>query len=221
LKQHVAALKKEIDERASAKANPTSNSANQEPMNSTQRINTSFHCHSPDRRLSPETKGSEAPRQDNSVSTSSSLTFATKKLGYRHIINSMFGVVQGTLTTSNITTSACPNESKHQCRRHLFILHPSRLLQICGFESGLRMSITNSGLFDFQLSSYQAVPDNAAIFHFCKNGDINGIQGLFKDRLASPFDTNSKGLTPLFVSFQIQICDYFIHYRQSPQTLRQ
>ncbi|EPE30559.1 Ankyrin repeat-containing protein [Glarea lozoyensis ATCC 20868] len=212
-KQLIANLKKEIDKTSSARAHPQSTSADQETMNSTRRINTSLYYHCADQRLNPEIKVSEAQRQENSGTTSSSLTFATKTLPYRHIINSIFGVVEGTLTTFSITPSACTNAAKHHCTRHLFILHPSRLLRIFGFESGLRMSFLNSGLFDFQLNSYQAVPDNSAIFHFTKNGDITSIQGLFKDRLASPFDTNSKGLTPLFFAAQfghVEICKLLI-----------
>ena len=63
----------------------------------------------------------------------------------------------------------------------------------------MQVSISSWGL-DCSIKQYRAVPDSAAIFYYCKNGDIKSVQALFNNSLASPWDTNSKGFTLLFVS---------------------
>jgi len=82
-----------------------------------------------------------------------------------------------------------------------FTLHPSRWLQICGIGYGIQVAFSKSlkGL-EFKMKTYNAVPDDAEIFELCKQGDVDGVKALFDQRCASPWDTNSKGFTPLFVS---------------------
>jgi len=63
----------------------------------------------------------------------------------------------------------------------------------------MQVSRSSCGL-DCSLTSYRAVPDDAPVFDYCRNGNVKAIQALFDGGLASPWDTNSKGFTPLFVS---------------------
>jgi hypothetical protein len=81
------------------------------------------------------------------------------------------------------------------------VLHPARWLQQCGLHRGfiMRLSLNSLGL-DCSLKSYRAVPDNAPVFDYCRDGNIKAVQALFDSGLASPWDANSRGFTPLFVS---------------------
>jgi hypothetical protein len=85
-------------------------------------------------------------------------------------------------------------------------VHPSIWLQTVGIGYGFQLAFSRSfkGL-DFRIRSYHAVADDAPIFHVSKIGDVDAIRQLFQQRCASPWDTNSKGLTPLFVSFDVNL----------------
>jgi len=49
------------------------------------------------------------------------------------------------------------------------------------------------------LSKQNIVPDDALVFKLAKEGDIEGILGLFREGLASPNDRELNGTTPLHV----------------------
>jgi hypothetical protein len=84
-------------------------------------------------------------------------------------------------------------------------VHPSQWLMTCGMNFGIQAEFSESIWgFEYRLKSYRAVPDNALIFELCEKGDTTAIQRLFDERRASPWDTNSRGLTPLFVSFSLE-----------------
>ncbi|KAF4634311.1 hypothetical protein G7Y89_g3795 [Cudoniella acicularis] len=96
----------------------------------------------------------------------------------------------------------------------ILILHPARWLQLLGIKFGIRgfISYTNQSL-GCNMSTYCAVPDEAAIFSLCKVGDISAVRNLLDQRLASPWDTNSRGLTPLFFAAQsgnVDLCRLMI-----------
>jgi hypothetical protein len=53
------------------------------------------------------------------------------------------------------------------------------------------------------METFRPVPDNSKIFKFCKVGNINEVKVLLlKGGGASPWDINSTGWTPLYVSQQ-------------------
>ena len=66
----------------------------------------------------------------------------------------------------------------------------------------MQVSRSSWGL-ECSLTCYRAVPDDAPIFDYCRNGNAKTIQTLFDGGLASPWDTDSRGFTPLFVSKEI------------------
>lgn len=56
------------------------------------------------------------------------------------------------------------------------------------------------GGWDYTIRSYTIVPYESPIFDLCYNGDLNAVQQLFHDGLASPFDISINGTTLLHVS---------------------
>jgi len=207
LEQNVAALKEESDILVLENSNSISNLAKGEAINpKVYRVEEMLlDFNSASQELTPELKAIESEQQIKLVPVSLRPKSETVMVSYRYKFICIFGVVHVTTTTSRNTISKSPTELSRQYRiRTSLILHPSQLLQTCSLNFGLRICFSDFDGFDCQIHSYQAVPDDADIFKFCKNGNIKGIQGLFRNHLASPRDTNSRGLTPLFVSFSIQ-----------------
>jgi hypothetical protein len=115
---------------------------------------------------------------------------------------SMFGTIRLTTTvTTTIKQRRNSASSSFQKLHTTFILHPSQWLQNCGWRRGLSMQISRSSwALECSLTSYRAVLEDAPIFDHCRNGNTKAIQTLFDGGLASPWDTDSRGFTPLFVS---------------------
>jgi hypothetical protein len=115
---------------------------------------------------------------------------------------SMFGTIRvTTLVTTTIKQRLKSVSDSCQKIHTIFILHPSQWLQNCGWRRGLSMQVSRSfWALECNITSYRAVPDDAPIFGHCRNGNTKAIQALFDGSLASPWDTDSRGFTPLFVS---------------------
>jgi hypothetical protein len=61
----------------------------------------------------------------------------------------------------------------------------------------------------FTAQTYMVVPDRAPIMQFAEEGDVRGIQELFKKGVASPYDRTSAGWTVLDVSaFNTRLLPY-------------
>ncbi|TGO30079.1 hypothetical protein BPAE_0008g00710 [Botrytis paeoniae] len=106
-------------------------------------------------------------------------------------INTPFGTLNIRITTLSF------EDNTYKMRTNL-IIHPSRFSQLCGVNFGFRIALSNSyGAFKHELKAYRAVPDDAAIFRLCREGQIDVIQHLFDEGLASPLDTDSFGRTLL------------------------
>jgi hypothetical protein len=79
----------------------------------------------------------------------------------------------------------------------------------CIFKSAVDFSIswktstaTPCGFTSIQqcLRYYPVVPETAEVFEACKLGDIPWVMSLLNRNVASPFDTDPNGWTPLHVS---------------------
>ena len=65
---------------------------------------------------------------------------------------------------------------------------------------GLRLSKTSNG-WDHCIRYYPHVPYDALIFKYCENGNVDGIRDLIQHKMASPWDVDPRGFTPLHVSW--------------------
>lgn len=85
------------------------------------------------------------------------------------------------------------------------IIYPSNWLIRIGMsyaaEAQFRMCPLNG--FAFQISPIHAVPDDALIFQFCRMGNKGAVRVLLEEGRASVRDTNSRGYTPLHVSYPV------------------
>jgi hypothetical protein len=55
--------------------------------------------------------------------------------------------------------------------------------------------------WEYSLRSSCILSPNSLVFQFSQNGNIEGLKELFNSRIASPFDTDVDGFTPLHVGF--------------------
>jgi len=128
---------------------------------------------------------------------------STTTLKNSHQIASLFGTLSFSTTTTwdqdddeDLETSEAASEVKTQ-----LTFHPSWWLITCGLHYGLQFEFEKSFQGpECRMKTYCAVPDDAAIFKYCKSGNIAGIRKLFDEKRASPWDTNSRGMTPLMAS---------------------
>ena len=170
-----------------------------------------------------------APTDNTERSTCSKTT-------YRYSVNSIFGTIYvSSTTTEYVLTSIHEVEPDQHHNDEIFkietsfTVHPSQWLQVCGINYGIRIALSKTfqGV-DCRLRTYRAVPDNAPIFELCRLGKSDEIRYLFDKKIASPWDTNSWGQTPLHVSSPRNSvpqeprskCQYFKRYETSNGTSR-
>ena len=84
-----------------------------------------------------------------------------------------------------------------------YTITPADWLICLGFQRGLRLKLLSSSTQGWKatLETVRTVPDDSLIFDLCKDGDVIGVKRLLSKGHASVRDTNSRGYTPLHVSF--------------------
>jgi hypothetical protein len=200
--QHFVVLENRIAAATSAVSNPLLRSALQQELESILRKLAACLARVSDTEPGlNEAIASEVP--DVATSWPLYLKTYTKLIG-SFTTTSVFGTFH---LTSTLTITLIPQKyGELRCQEirtthSKAVLHPPQWLQQCGLNRGLfmRLSLSSWGL-DSSLKSYRAVPDDAPVFGFCREGNIKAVQVLFDRGLASPWDTDSRGFTPLFVS---------------------
>ncbi|KAL2070291.1 hypothetical protein VTL71DRAFT_13317 [Oculimacula yallundae] len=119
-------------------------------------------------------------------------------------LSSVFGKLHLEMTSSPRSNAEAKLDLGNHGHRISFQMistfHPSQWLLLFGVNFGVQILLSQSirGL-DCRLTTHRTVPDDAMIFKLCEKGDMKEVRRLFDAGKASPFDTNSKGLTPLFL----------------------
>lgn len=90
-------------------------------------------------------------------------------------------------------------------------IHPARWLIRLGIHFGVQFAAQERSLsWKHTLTTFRAVPDDAAIFSACCRNDIDGVDKLLDAGKASIWDTNTSGWTPLHVCNHV-----FVHLSSS------
>lgn len=106
------------------------------------------------------------------------------------------------------TSKRAHDHQGQECHKWAVKIVPVGVLK-CIFKSAVDFSIswktsrgTPCGFTSIQqcLRYYPVVPETAEIFEACKLGDIEWVKSLLDRNVASPFDTDPNGWTPLHVS---------------------
>lgn len=200
MNQHLVVLQEKIAAATSTVSNPVLRHIFQQELESTLPKLAARLAQVSDHELG----GIETSSFDRGVTPQPPNTKTYAKLIGYFSIASVFGTLR--LTTTSTTTFVSQKYPKlifpkSKSIHTATVLYPVPWVQKYGINHGLfiRLSLSSGGL-DCSLKSYRAVPDNAPIFDYCKEGNIEAIQALFDSGLASPWDNNSRGFTPLFVS---------------------
>ncbi|KAF2865397.1 hypothetical protein BDV95DRAFT_612781 [Massariosphaeria phaeospora] len=82
-----------------------------------------------------------------------------------------------------------------------FTFYPASWLMWWGLRYGFHVVLYREGAsWKNSLQTFHAVPDDSLIFEFCEQGNIMAVNSLLTRGRASPWDTNSKGWTPLHLA---------------------
>ena len=83
-----------------------------------------------------------------------------------------------------------------------FRIRPARYWIKVGLSYGLHVSLANSSIrgWKYMLETFRLVPDDAAIFELCRQGNLSGVRSLLSQGHAAVRDTDFQGHTPLHVS---------------------
>lgn len=79
------------------------------------------------------------------------------------------------------------------------VLHPPSWFSIFGLSRGVKLSAESVFGWKYSLQPFRAVPADSLVFEFCRDGNLDGLRSLLKRGLASPWDRNPDGRTPLWV----------------------
>ena len=123
------------------------------------------------------------------------------------ITQGFFGTIITTAKTCVLTARLVDDQAldddEHQYEHESsFKILPARWLFKLGFNYACNFSIQYSstqGLHCY-IRPINLVPDDALIFEFCRQGDIEKVRGLISEKLASVRDVDSEGRTALHVS---------------------
>lgn len=91
-------------------------------------------------------------------------------------------------------------------RETTLIYHPAQWLIRGGVTFGVNVLFMRAAQgLTHQIRTFRTVPDDSLIFEFCREGNLDGIRSLLRRKEASPWDVNSKGWTPLYVSHSLAL----------------
>lgn len=91
------------------------------------------------------------------------------------------------------------NEGNPEYHQRAWRVYPSGLLRLLGVRHGAIIEASTSG-WQYVIKPFNAVPENAPIFDFCRKGDLEGVRALLKLGHGSLRDRDPYGKTPLWVS---------------------
>lgn len=83
--------------------------------------------------------------------------------------------------------------------RRTWKIYPSSLLSFLGIRYGAMIECDTSD-WQYVITPFNAVPENAQIFKFCREGDLDRVRALLTLGQASLKDRDPMGRTPLWVS---------------------
>jgi len=84
-------------------------------------------------------------------------------------------------------------------RASSYVLYPGTVLKMFGINHGLMLDTKSTTGWQFSLQPFNALPFEAPIFEFCRNGNVAAIQTLLSGGHASLWDRDPLGCTPLWV----------------------
>ena len=86
-----------------------------------------------------------------------------------------------------------------------FRIRPARYWIKVGLSYDIHVSLANSSIrgWKYMLVTFRLVPDDAAIFELCRQGNLPAVRSLLSQGHAAVRDTDSRGYTPLHASSRL------------------
>ncbi|KAI9697800.1 MAG: hypothetical protein M1836_004476 [Candelina mexicana] len=137
----------------------------------------------------------------------------TKRSGYSRVYSCFLGTI---LYFTTVKTCRIPSNNGrsdvilwHDIETSITIVPAPWLL-----SRGVRLACTNSSQGPcYNLRVSPVVPTNALVFEFAASGNVEGMRTLFRKGLASPWDMDADGYTPLHFACdkaQFKLCKFLI-----------
>ena len=95
-----------------------------------------------------------------------------------------------------------PPRSRRSFRETRYVFYPPTLLQMLGISYGMQITSRSTAGWQYTLNIFRAVPENAPIFQFCRDGNLPAVRTLLTTGNASVWDLDPMGRTPLSVCIQ-------------------
>lgn len=138
----------------------------------------------------------------------------SRKTQKKQVVRRRYSLIQlpfGTVYTSSATYGFQQYENEGQKsyqkqeqyqQESSITIRPATWLVRLGFSHGLYLGFSSSPIqgWEQSINTFCPVPDDSPIFQFCGEGNISAVRSLFSKGLASIWDTDSEGMTPLHVS---------------------
>ncbi|KAF4631032.1 hypothetical protein G7Y89_g7100 [Cudoniella acicularis] len=121
-------------------------------------------------------------------------------------INIILGTIHFSSQTFQILSEeeeTYPDSDIRQETEIAFRFHPAPWIVTLGFVYGLSSyAFRSDQTWKHVVKTFRPVTDDSLIFGFCKAENIDGVKHLLSERIATPWDTNSTGWTPLHIAAQ-------------------
>ncbi|KAH9213324.1 hypothetical protein DL95DRAFT_447176 [Leptodontidium sp. 2 PMI_412] len=132
--------------------------------------------------------------------------------GRSSLISTPFGPVK-TWSSIKATAKKSSNSNTAEEKDSVLAFYPSWLLRRLGVSYGLWIQGRSTDGWQFTIQPFNAVPEDAPIFRYCRLGDVAAVKTLLSSGYASLRDRDPKGRTPLWYasgSLQVEVADFLL-----------
>lgn len=123
------------------------------------------------------------------------------RVGTLYVTVSVFKIDRDYQTTRNAYQTSNIHEPRMAYRLQLDFIPGQNFLALKGTSISCRSQRDQRGYLEIcpMISSFAVIPCHSDIFSLSRNGDIEGLRLLFRNRAGSPTDRDERGRTPLHV----------------------
>lgn len=146
---------------------------------------------------------SDSPLHEEHRNVSSSSLWMRRTINSTYdFTDSIFGTISST-SRQSLSKFKDTNDwsDEHEENESSYTISPAAWLRFLGLSRAFRIKVSKSSVtgWQYSLQTFSRVKDDALIFNFCRQGNIDAVRSLFAASQASVRDIDSEGRTPLWV----------------------